>query len=172
MCEIMTTVYCFLFSCLPPIPQAPWRRRKNLLLFSHCHVRLFATLWTAVSQTPVLHYLLEFAQIHVHWVGNAFQPSHSATFFTFCFQSFSSSGSFQLSWLFASDGQSIEASASASVLNVQGWFPIGLTGLTYLPFKGLVRVFSNTTIWKYQFFGTQPSLQSNSHIHTVLLEKS
>ena len=134
------------------------------------------TLWEpmncSTSGFSVLHYLLEFAQIHVHWVGNAFQPSHSATFFTFCFQSFSSSGSFQLSWLFASDGQSIEASASASVLNVQGWFPIGLTGLTYLPFKGLVRVFSNTTIWKYQFFGTQPSLQSNSHIHTVLLEKS
>ena len=56
MCKIMATVYCFWFSCLPPIPQAPWRRRKNLLLlllFSHCHVRLFATPWTAVSQTPL-----------------------------------------------------------------------------------------------------------------------
>ena len=70
-------------------------------------------------------------------------------------------------------GQSIGASASASVLpmNIQGWFPLGLTGLISLQSKGLSRVFSNTTVQKHQFLGTQFSLWSNSHIHTWLLEK-
>ena len=65
------------------------------------------------------------------------------------------------------------ASASASVLpmNTKGWFPLRLTGLISLQAKGLSRVFSNTTVQKHQFFGTQPFLQSNSHIHTWLLEK-
>ena len=68
---------------------------------------------------------------------------------------------------------SIGVSASASVLpmNIQGWFPLGLTGLIFLQFKGLSRVFSNTTVQKHQFFGAQLSSQSNSHIHTWLLEK-
>ena len=74
---------------------------------------------------------------------------------------------------FASGGQGIGASTSASVLsmNIQGWFPLGLTRLISLPSKGLARVFSNTTVQKHQFFGNQPSLWSNSHIHTWLLEK-
>ena len=78
-----------------------------------------------------------------------------------------------MSWLFTSDGQSIGASASASVLpmNIQGWFPFGLTGWI-LQSKGLSRVFSNTTVQKHQFFGAQPSLWSNSHIHIWLLEKT
>ena len=92
--------------------------------------------------------------------------SSSATLFSSCPQSFPASGSFLISWLFASGGQSSEASASASVLamNTQGWFPLGLTSLSSLPFKGLSRVFSSTTIQKHQFFGTQPSLWLNSHI--------
>ena len=75
---------------------------------------------------------------------------------------------------FTSCGQSIEASASTSVLpmNIQDWFPIGLTGLISLQSKGLSRVFSNTTTQKHQFFSAQPSLWSNSHIHTWLLEKT
>ena len=70
-------------------------------------------------------------------------------------------------------GQGAGSSASASVLsmNIQSWFPLGLTGLTSLPSKELSRIFSNTTVWKHQFLGTQPSLWSNSHIHTWLLEK-
>ena len=70
-------------------------------------------------------------------------------------------------------GQSIGALASASVLpmNIQDWFPLGLTGLISLLSKALLRVFSNTAVQKQQFFGAQPSLQSNSHIHTWLLEK-
>ena len=88
-------------------------------------------------------------------------------------QSFPASGSFQMSQFFASGGQSIGAPASASVLpmNIQGWFPLGLTGLLFLQSKGLSRVFSNTTVQKHQFFGAQSSLWSNSHIHTWLLEK-
>ena len=96
--------------------------------------------------------------------------SSSAAPFSCCPQSFPTSGSFPLSRLFLSGGQSIGASASASVLpmNIQGWFPSGLTGLISLLSK---RLFSSTTIWKYQFFSAQPSLWSNSHIHTWLLEK-
>ena len=88
-------------------------------------------------------------------------------------QSFSASGSFQMSHFFTSGGQSIGISASASVLpmNIQDWFPLGWTGCISLQSKGLSRVFSSTTVQKYQFFGTQPSLWSNSHIHTWLLEK-
>ena len=88
-------------------------------------------------------------------------------------QSFPASGSFQMSQLFAWGGQSIAVSASISVLpmNIQNWFPLGWTGLISLQSKDLLRVFSNTTVQKHQFFGAQPSSQSNSHIHTWPLEK-
>ena len=88
-------------------------------------------------------------------------------------QSFATSRSFPVSRLYASGGQWIEASAPASVLpmNIQGWFPLGLTDLTSLLPKELSRVFSSTPVWKYQFFSAQPALWSNSHIHTWLLEK-
>ena len=80
---------------------------------------------------------------------------------------------FQMSQLFRSGNQSIRASASASVLpmNIQDWFPLGWTGWISMQCKGLSRVFSNTTVQKHQFFSTQLSLQSNSHIHTWPLEK-
>ena len=88
-------------------------------------------------------------------------------------QSFPASGSFQMIQLFASGGQSIGVSASTSVLlmNIQDWFPLGWIGWITLQFQELSRVFSNTTVQKHQFFGAQPSLWSNSHIHTWLLEK-
>ena len=164
--------------------------------------------------------------------------SSSVVLFSSCLQSFPASGSFQMSQSFASGGQSIGASASASVLpmNIQGWFPLrftglislqskrlsrvfsntlstsayhlsqhqrlfqwvdsshqvakiigvsasssvlpmntqgwfslGLTGLISLQSKRLSRVFSNTTIWNHQFFGGQPSIWSNCHIHGLLL---
>ena len=99
--------------------------------------------------------------------------SSSAALFSFCLQSFPALGSFPMNWLFMSDGQSIEVWSSASVLpmNIQNWFPLGLTGLISSQTKGLFRVFSSTTIWKHQFFSAQSSLWSNSHIHTWLLEK-
>ena len=79
----------------------------------------------------------------------------------FCFQSFPESRSFPMNQFFASGGQSIGVSTSASVLpmNIQDWFPLGLTGLISLQSKGLSRVFSNTTVQKHQFFGTQLSFQ-------------
>ena len=122
---------------------------------------------------PVNHQLPELAQTRVHWVGNAIQLSHPllspsppST------QSFPASGSFPISQLFASGGQSIAVSASASVLpmNIRDWFPLGLTGWISLQSKGLSRVFSNTTVKKHQFFSAQLSLWSNSHIHTWPLE--
>jgi len=80
--------------------------------------------------------------------------SSSVTPFSSCPQSFSASGSFPMSWLSISGGQSIGVSASASVLpmNIQGWFPLGLTGLILLLSKGPSKVFSSTTVRKHQFF--------------------
>ena len=90
--------------------------------------------------------------------------------FSFCFQSFSASGSFTVSQFFTSGGQSFGVSASASVLsmNIQDWFPLGLTGWISLQSKGLSRVFSNTTVQKHQFFGAQPYLWPNSHIYPYM----
>ena len=96
-------------------------------------------------------------------------PTISSSLIPFsCLQSFRVSGSFPMSRLFISGGQSIGASASASVLpmNIQDWFPLGLTALISLQSKGLLKVFSNTTVQKHQFFNTQPSLWSSSHICT------
>ena len=99
--------------------------------------------------------------------------SSSVVPFSSCLQSFPASGTFQMSQFFASGGYSIGISASVSVLpmNIQDWFSLGWTGWISLQSKGLSRVFSNTTVQKHQFFSTQFSLQSNSHIHTWLLEK-
>ena len=93
--------------------------------------------------------------------------SSSVAPFSSCPQSFPASGSFPMSQLFTSGGQTTGSSASAR--SIQGWFPLGLTGLILMS-KGLSRGFSSTTIWKHQFFGVQHSLWSNSHIYTWLLE--
>ena len=94
--------------------------------------------------------------------------------FSSCLQSFPASRFFPMSPFFASGGQTIRGSVLASVLpmNIQDWFPLGLTGLSSLQPKGLSGVFSNTTVQKHQFFNAQLSLQYNSHIHTWLLEKT
>ena len=86
--------------------------------------------------------------------------SSSVISFSSCLQSFPASGSFQMSQIFASDGQSIGVSTSTSVLpmNIQDWFPLGWTGWISLPSKGLSRVFSNTTVQKHQFFSSQLAL--------------
>ena len=99
--------------------------------------------------------------------------SSSVVPFSSCPQSLPASGSFPMSQLSASGGHSIGVSASASALpmNTQDWSPLGGTGWISLQSKGLSRVFSNTTVQKHQFFGTQFSSQSNSHIHTWPLEK-
>ena len=115
---------------------------------------------------PVHHQLPEFTQNSCplsRWCHLTI--SSSVVPFSSCLQSFSASQSFPVSQLFASCGQSIGVSASALVLpmNIQDWFPSGFTYLI-LQSKGLSRVFSNTTVQKHQFFGTQPFLWSNSHM--------
>ena len=99
--------------------------------------------------------------------------SSSVIPFSSCPQSLPAPESFPMSQLFAWGGQSTGVSASASVLpmNIQDWSPLGWTGWISLQSKGLARVFSNTIVQKHQFFGTQLSSQSNSHIHTWPLEK-
>ena len=133
-------------------------------------VRLLATLWTAsqtslTSQSPRI---CSNSRPLSQWCHTTISSS-VATFF--CFQYFPASGSFP--GLFTSGVQSIETLASASVLpvNIQGWLPLGLTGLIFLQSKGLSRGFSSTTVQKHKFFGAQLSLWSNSHNHTWLLEK-
>ena len=119
------------------------------------------TPWTAACQTPlsstVSWSLLKFMSTECYLT-----VSSSVTPFSFCLQSFPTSGSFPMSQFFSSGGQSIRASASARVLpmNIQGWFPLGLTGLISLLFKGLSRVFFSTTIRNHQFFGVEPSLMA------------
>ena len=109
---------------------------------------------------PIHHQLPEFTQTHVHWVADAIQQSHPVIPFFSCLQSFPASGSFQISQLFTSGGQSTGVSASTSVLptNTQDWSPLGWTGWISLQSKGLSRVFSNTTVQKHQFFSAQLSL--------------
>ena len=117
---------------------------------------------------PVHHQLPELAQTHVYRVSDAI--SSSVIPFSSCLQSFPASGSFPMSQFFTSGGQSIEVSASASVLpvNIQDWFPLGWTGWISLLSKGISGVFSNTTVQRHQFFGALPFLLPNSHIFTWL----
>ena len=141
---------------------------------SFSHVWLFVTPWTAACQASLsitysqsLHKLMSIESVCHPTISTSVVP------FSFCLQSFPASGSFQMSQFFASVGQSIGASVSASVLpmNTQDRFPLRWTGLISLQSKGLSRVFSNTTVQKHQFFSTQLSLKSHFHIHTWLLEK-
>ena len=107
---------------------------------------------------PDHHRLLEFTQIHVHWVGDAIPTiSSSVVPFSSCVQSFPASESFPMSHLFAWGGWSTGVTALASVLpmNNHDWSPLGWTGWISLQSKALSRVFSNTTVQKHQFFGTQ-----------------
>ena len=107
---------------------------------------------------PVHQQLPKLTQTHVHWVGDAIKPSHPLITFSSCLQSFSASGSFQMSKFFTSGGQSIGASASVLPMNIQDWFPLGWPGWISLQSKGLSRVFSNTTVQNHQFFSVRLSL--------------
>ena len=95
--------------------------------------------------------------------------SSSVKPFSFCPRSFPASVSFPMSQLFESGSQSTGASAPVLLMNIQGWFPLGLTGLISLQSKGFSRVFS--TVLSHQFFSTQPSLLSSSHIHTCIVTR-
>ena len=132
-------------------------------------VWLFATPWIAAHQAS-LSITNSWSSFRLTSIESVMPSSHLILCHPLLLlpQSFPVSGSFLISWLFASGGQNIGASASASVLpmNIQDWFLLGLTGLISLQSKGLSRVFSNTTVQKHQFFGSQLSSQSTSHIHT------
>ena len=115
---------------------------------------------------PLHHQLTESTQTHVHWVGDAIQPSHplSSPSPPALPQSFPASGSFQKSQLFASGGQSIGSfSFSISPSNEHYWSPLEWTGWVSLQSKGLSKIFSNTTVQKHQFFSAQ--LKTHSHDH-------
>ena len=134
------------------------------------HAQLFETPWTTAWQaTPSLTICPSLCPLN-QW----YHPiiSSSVSIFSFCLPSLPASGSSPVNRVFTSGGQSIGTSASMSVLpkNIQDWFPLGLTDLILLS-KGLSRVFSSITVQKHQFFGTLPSLWSNSHIFTCLLER-
>ena len=116
---------------------------------------------------PVLHYLPEFAQTLVHWLGDAILPSHSPTIslllpsIFLSIRVFSNESALRIRW----PNNWNFSFASVLLVNIQGWFPLGLAGLISLLSKGFSRVFSNITVWKHQFFGVQPSLWSNSHLY-------
>ena len=134
-------------------------------------IQLFATPWTAICQAS-----LSF---------NSRVCSNSCPLSWWCHPTISSTvsvtpppalslsqhQSLPMSQIFTSGGQHTRASASILPVAIQGWFPLGLTGLISLLSKGFSRVFSNPTVWKHQFFSVQPSLWSNSHIRPWLLEK-
>ena len=133
------------------------------------HVRLFETPWTEHTWLPCPS-LSTIVCSNSCSLSQWCHPTISSSVIPFssCPQSFPASGSFPMSQFFASGGQSIGVSASASVLpmNIQNWCLWGLTGLIFLQSKGLSTVFSNTTVQKHPCFGPQLSLWSNSHIHT------
>ena len=151
-----------------------FKREKKDVIQLLSHVWLFVTPWTAWK-----HARLPWPSLSPGVCSNScplIQWCHptissSVTPFSSCPQSFPASRSFPVSWLFTTGDQSIGASASVLPMNIQNWFPLGLTSLIYLLPKGLSRLFSTSTVWKHQFLVTQPSLWSNSHICTWLLGK-
>ena len=127
-----------------------------ILLQSCSRVWLFATPWTVARQaslpSPTPRVYPNSCPLS-QWCHPII--SSSVVPFSFCPQSFPASGSFQMSQLFSSGGQSIGVSASVLPMNIQDWFPSGWTGWISLQAEGLSRVFSNTTVQKHQFFGAQ-----------------
>ena len=137
------------------------------------HVQLSATPWIEARQASLVHHQLpEFTQTHVHRVSDTIQPSYPLSSPSPPAPNASQHQSL-FQWVFAWGGQSTGVSALASFLpkNTQGWSLLEWTGWTSLQSNGLSRVFSNSTVQKHQFFGAQPSSQSNFHIHTWPLEK-
>ena len=144
-----------------------------VVVLSPSHVWLFETPWIAAHLSS-LSSPSPRAYSNSCPMSQWCHPTISSSVIPFsCLQSFPASGSFLMNQIFASGGQRFGVSASASVLpmNTQDWFPLGLTSWISLQSRGLSRVFSSTTVHKNQYFSAQPSLGSNSHIHTRLLEK-
>ena len=170
--------FTFQRRCLPMKMKTHTYRRHRSIMFICCYccsvTNLCLTLCNPMNFStpgfPVLHCLLEFAQTHVLWISDAIQLSHPL--------SPPSAPAFNLSQhqgLFQWVGSlyhvpTIRASGSGSTFSMQfqDWFPLGLIGLISLLSKGFSMVFSSITIQKYQFFSSQPSLESSSHIFTWL----
>ena len=149
----------FSLTQIEPLYASFWNTWFSVFVFSYCYwvAKSWQTLCNPMDCSmpgfPVLHYIPEFAQTNVHWSIESMMSSNILSFvipFSSCPQSFPESGSFPMSQLFASSGPSIGASASVLPMNIQGWFPLGLTGWISLLSKGLSRFFSSTTIQKHQ----------------------
>ena len=148
--------------------------KSFVVVQSLSRVQLYDPMDCSLPGFPVPHHLKELAQTHVHWVSDAIQPSGPLWSPSSPASNLSQHQSlFQWVNFLHQVTKVLEFQLPASFLpmNIQGWFPLGLIGWTSLQSKVLSRVFSNSTIEKYQFFSTQPFLRSNSHIHTWLLEK-
>ena len=154
------------------VKAAIWPPTVFVVVQSLSCVPLIVTPWTAARQAP-LSFTIFWSLLKPMSIESVMPSNHLILYrpFSSCLQSFPASGSFPMSQFFSSDGQSLEASASVLPMNIQDWFSLGLTGCISLQSKGLSRVF-NTTVQKYQLFGTQLSLWSNSQIHTWLLRKT
>ena len=153
----------------------PLHRRQFVSGFaavqSLSRVRLFAIPWTAARQAS-LSFTSSWSLLKLMSLESVMPSNHLILCYALLLpQSFPASGSFPMSWLSTSDGQSIGASVSAPALpiNIQGWFLLGLIDLISFQSKGLSWAFSSTTVWRRQFFSTQPFLLSSSHICIWLL---
>ena len=133
-------------------------------------VQLFVTQWTSARQASLS--IINSRSLLKLMSMESMMPSNHRILCHRLLLSFPASGSFPMNQLLASSGQSIGASASVLSVNIQSCFPLGLIILISLQSMGLSRVISNTTVQKHQFFDIQPSLWSNSHIHTWLLKKN
>ena len=150
-----------------------FRTCSDIVVQSLSHLWLFVTPWTTARQS-FMSFAISPSLLKLMSIESIMPSNHLILYhpFSCCLLLFPASGLFLMSQFFPLGGQSIGASTSASVLpmNIQDWFPLGLTGLIYFQSKWLSRVFPNTAVQKHQLFGAQPSLWSNSHIHTWLLE--
>ena len=155
-------------------PSASWNDAQFSSVQLLSRIRLFATPWITAHQAS-LSITISQSSLKLTSIETVMQSSHLILCHPLILlpQALPASESFPRSPLFAWSGQSTGVSALASLLskNTQAWSPLEWTGWISLKSKGLSRVFSNTTVQKHQFFGAQPSSQSNSHIHTWLLEK-
>ena len=152
-----------------------------------CHITMFSCCCCSVAKScptlcdpmkcsmpgfPVLHYVLEFAQTHVHWVCDAIQPSHPLSPLSPLALNLSyHQGLFQLVDSLYQVAKLLEL-YPVLPMDIQDWSPLGWTSWISMQSKGLSRVFSNTAVQKQQFFSIQPSLWSNSHIHHFSLRFS
>ena len=148
--------------------------RELWLFIAQSYPTLCNPMDCSIPGFSILHCLPESAQTQVHWVDDAIQPPHPPSP-----PSLPALSLYQHQSLCQRVGSSHQVAKALELqlqhqvlpVNIQAWFPLGWTGLVSLLSKGLSRVFSNTAVWKHQFFCAQPSLWSNSHIHTWLLEK-